>query len=302
MSTPQASIGQPPIALTQTLRVEERHDKSFLSTFEATAVLDQRVTPYQEALVIETAAHGRVFFLDGLTMLTERTHHVYHEVMAHVPLSCVGDPKRVLIVGGGDGGTATEVCKWPGVEDIIVAELDGEVVDIAKQWFPDVAKGLDDPRVTLQIGDGAAFVAAQKNAFDAVIIDSTDICFPEPLEADEIASPLATQEFHQHLKRALKPGGVGIQIIGSPYFYAQTMPDAVATIKAPWQHFTFATMPAPFYITGPWVAGVFSADNPLKPKTFPIAPDQLEYMSQDMTSAALTVPANLQRMLDAASR
>lgn len=287
-----------PVRLAQTIRIEERHDASFLAVFEATAVLEQRQTPFQEAVVIETATHGRVLFLDGLLMLTEHTHHIYHEVMAHIPLSCVEDPKRVLIVGGGDGGTATEVCKWPGVEEVIVAELDVEVVEISRRWFPTLTAGLDDPRVRLEIGDGAAFVARHDRAFDVIIIDSTDICGPEPLGADEIASPLATRAFHETLAQALRPDGVGIQIVGNPYFYRKTMPGAVRTIRQPWTQFTFASMPAPFYITGPWVAGVFSMANPLTPRALPIPGAALNYMTEELARATLVVPANLKRMLD----
>ncbi len=279
-------------------RIEERHDASFSSVFEATRILEERRTEYQDALVFETKQHGRVFLLDGLTMLTEFTHHIYHETMAHVPLSCVQDPKRVLIIGGGDGGTATEVCKWDGVEEIIVAELDQGVVDISKRWFPGVAHGFDDPRVNVRIGDGAAFVAEHRRAFDVVIIDSTDIATADdPDDEDLVASPLATRQFHQDLARALKPEGVGIQIVGSPFFYGANLLSPLVQILSPWDQACFVSMATPFYITGPWVAAMFSQSNPLQPRQFPATLDNLNYLNLDVAKASLAAPNNLRKLM-----
>ncbi len=299
-SPPLAAPGEAPDEVVR--RITERHDASFSFVFDATAILEERNTGFQDALVIDTLRHGRVFFLDGLTMLTERTHHVYHEAMALAPLSCVDAPKRVLIVGGGDGGVATEACKWPGVEEIVVADLDGEVATIAKRWFPDVAKGFDDPRVQLRVGDGAAFVAEHSDAFDVIVVDSTDITLPDEVAPDSglVASPLATRAFHDALRGALRPGGVGVQIVGSPVFYPSSIRLALDVFAPAWPHFTFMAMPTPFYITGPWVAAVFAKDHEPEPRHWRLGPDaDLQFMSHAMARAVLTLPADLQRQLDA---
>jgi len=159
-----------------TIRYDDPCDASHGIFFEATAELAHVKSEWQDIKIIETELHGRIMLLDNVTMLTQSTHHVYHEHMTHIPLACIEDPKSVLVIGGGDGGTVTELVKYPGIERIVLAELDGAVVDVSKEWLPDIASGLSDPRVEIRIGDGAAFLASTPGEWDAVIIDSTDIC------------------------------------------------------------------------------------------------------------------------------
>ncbi len=280
------------------VRVYERHDGSFGFYFEATAVLEQSRSEYQDVLVFDTADHGRIFMLDGLTMLTARTHHVYHEMMAHLPLACVERARTALVIGGGDGGVATELVKAAEIERVVVAELDGAVVATAKRWFPDVAAGLDDPRVETRIGDGAAFLAAQADAFDLVIIDSTDIC-DEAHPGGAVASPLATDVFYADLKRALRPGGVAIQMLGSPTFYRRSMPALLRRLDALWPHFTPVMVPTPFYITGDWALGLMTADGDLTPRRAPVPAQDLVYFNLDVARGALALPNDVRRMLEA---
>ncbi len=285
--------------MTNPIRIHERHDDSFGFYFEATAVLEQSRSEYQDILVFDTTDHGKIFMLDGLTMLTARTHHVYHEMMAHLPLACVERASAALIIGGGDGGVATELVKAPEMERVVVAELDGAVVDTAKRWFPDVAAGLDDPRVETRIGDGAAFLAAQADAFDLVIIDSTDIC-DEAHPGDAVASPLATDAFYADLKRALRPGGVAIQMLGSPTFYRRSMSPLLRRLNGLWPHFTPVMVPTPFYITGDWALGLMSVDGDLTPRRAPAPAKELAYFNLAVAAGALALPNDVQRMMEAA--
>ena len=280
-------------------RVFERHDASYGAFYEAERVLEERTSEWQDITIIDTQLHGRVMLLDGLTMLTDHTHYVYHELMVHVPLACHPAPERALVIGGGDGGVATELAKHDGLKEIIIAELDGAVVEVSKRWFPEIAKGFDDPRVRLEIGDGAAFAAAHKDAFDIVIIDSTDVC-DETGGDTEVASPLATDAFYASLKRAMRPGAIGMQVLGSPHFYAPSLGRLLRRLNEDvWPNFKPMMMPCPFYITGDWCAGLFSLDGELTPWRFPLPSSQLAYLNAQTAVGALAAPNNVLRMMGA---
>lgn len=279
-------------------RIFERHDDSFGAYFDATEHLERRESAFQDIHVFATAEHGRVMMIDGLTMLTERTHHVYHELMTHVPMACVDNPRAALVIGGGDGGAVTELVKHQSLETIVLAELDGAVVEMGRRWFPEVAKGLDDPRVTIEIGDGAAYLAAHENAFDVVVIDSTDIC-EEASDTTEVASPLATDAFYDNLKRALRPQGVAVQVLGSLVCYRQSLARLMQRLDRVWPTFAPLRMAAPFYITGEWASGLFTVDGRLEPRNFPLAEDALVYLNPAIARCALTPTNDLKRLLAA---
>ncbi len=171
-----------------TTRVFERHDESYGAFFDVTATLEEIESDFQKIAIYDTARHGRIMLIDGVCMLTQRTHFIYHEHMTHVPLACVEAPKSILVVGGGDGGAVTELIKRPDIERVVLAELDETVIDVSRRWFPELTSGLDDPRVEIRVGDGAAYVADNPDAFDVVIVDSTDIC-DESSEETTAASP-----------------------------------------------------------------------------------------------------------------
>lgn len=278
-----------------TTRIYERHDPSFGSFYDADEILETAKSEWQEIQVFATKSHGRVMLIDGLCMLTDDTHFVYHEHMAHIPMACVEKAKDVLIIGGGDGGCATELSKYDEIERIVLAELDQLVIDVSKRWFPEIAKGLNDPRVEFQVGDGAAYVAAQDKAFDVVIIDSTDIC-EEVTHMTDAAFPLATDDFYANVKKALRPGGVVVQVLGNAHFYARSMTKVLPRLTSIWPQLRTISMPTPFYITGDWIAGLYSEDGDLTPRRFPIAPERLDYINPETAAGALAQPNFLRRM------
>lgn len=119
-------------------------------------------------------SYGRVLVLDGCIQCTERDEFSYQEMMTFVPLACHPDPKSVLIIGGGDGGVAREVVKYPTVERVVQCEIDAKVVEVSKKFLPFMAKGFESPKLKLHIGDGLAFVSKLENEFDVIITDSSD--------------------------------------------------------------------------------------------------------------------------------
>ena len=278
------------------LRFYDRHDASHGYYFDATAVLAHVKSDWQDIKIIDTKQHGRVMLIEDVTMLTQSTHHVYHEHMAHVPLACIEAPRRVLVIGGGDGGVVSELVKYPALEAIELCELDGTVIDVSREWLPDVAAGLDDPRVTIRIGDGAAYLSDNPGAFDAIIIDSTDIC-EEAEDGVENASPLATDSFYADVKAGLKPGGIAMQILGSTVFYPTGMGQLLPRLDGLWTHFAPVQMPCPFYISGDWTAALMSETNALDPVHAHTINGTLRYFNLDVARGALALPNEVRALL-----
>jgi spermidine synthase len=284
--------------MTDTTRFYDRCDASFGLYFDATELLHHSTSDWQDIKILDTELHGRVMLLDNVTMLTQSTHHVYHEHMIHIPLACVEAPRHVLVIGGGDGGSVSELVKYPNIERIVLAELDGDVIDVSRKMLPDVAAGLDDPRVDIRIGDGAALLAATPGRWDAVIIDSTDIC-AEAHEGDDIASPLATDAFYDSLKAGLKPGGVAMQMMGSPTFYREGMRQLFHRLTPMWPAFKPVLMPCPFYISGDWCAGLLSETADLTPRFHHGLSAPLKYYNGDVAVGALALPNEVRSLLPA---
>ncbi|KAF8390384.1 hypothetical protein HHK36_024910 [Tetracentron sinense] len=164
-------------------------------------MLFQGKSEYQNVMVFQSSTYGKVLVLDGVIQLTERDECAYQEMITHLPLCSIPDPKKVLVIGGGDGGVLREVSRHSSVKQIDICEIDQMVVDVSKQFFPAVAVGYEDPRVTLHIGDGVAFLkAVPEGTYDAVIVDSSDPIGP--------AQELFEKPFFMLVAKALRPGGV----------------------------------------------------------------------------------------------
>ncbi|KAL5987551.1 hypothetical protein ACLOJK_035299 [Asimina triloba] len=164
-------------------------------------ILFQGKSEYQKVMVFQSSTYGKVLVLDGVIQLTERDECAYQEMITHLPLCSVRNPKKVLVIGGGDGGVLREVSRHSSVEKIDICEIDAMVVDVSKQFFPKVAVGYQDPRVTLRVGDGVAFLKeVPEGTYDAIIVDSSDPIGP--------AQELFEKPFFESVARALRPGGV----------------------------------------------------------------------------------------------
>lgn len=186
----------------------ERHNGAGI-TLQVTQTLFHGESEFQTVDVVETAVFGRMLLLDGLVMTTEKDEFIYHELIGHVPLLAPETPpRRVLVVGGGDGGTIREVLKHETVETAVLCEIDALVIDASRQYLPTISSALDNPRVEIVVADGVAYLAGQENAFDAIIIDSTD-----PVSVGE---GLFTLDFYRSVARALTPGGVMVCQSESP--------------------------------------------------------------------------------------
>jgi spermidine synthase len=183
-------------------------------------------SPYQRIEVWDTPQLGRLFTLDGRPMTSAGDEFIYHECMVHPAALAHPSPRAALVLGGGDGGAARQLLRHPGIERIVVAELDAEVVRLTREHLPEVQGGaFDDPRVELVIGDAANYVAASAPAqFDLVVFDLTP--------PDSPAASLYTRAFYEQLKRAMSACAALSVHLGSPYFHARRVARLLGDLRA----------------------------------------------------------------------
>lgn len=165
---------------------------------------------FQNVDVVRTKGHGIMLFLDGLVMVSERDEFVYHDMICHVPMFTHPNPEKVLVIGGGDGGTAREVLRHPSVVKCTMVEIDGMVVEVSKKFIPQTACAFEHPKLDLKIEDGVRFLAETDETFDVILIDSTDPIGP--------AAPLFNATFYQNVYKALSPNGMVVSQ-GESAFY-----------------------------------------------------------------------------------
>jgi spermidine synthase len=200
------------------VRFGEQVAEGFFFAFEGTLVHSER-SSFQKIEVYDHPHFGRVLTLDDTIQTTERDEFCYHELLVH-PALCARDlVERVLIIGGGDGGTLRHVLMH-APDEVVMCEIDGAVVRVSREHLPALAgDAFDDPRATVVIDDGAAFVERHEDAFDAILVDCTD-----PVGA---ALVLFSREFYTACRRALRPGGVIVSQTGTPVYQPDEFQTAI---------------------------------------------------------------------------
>ena len=167
---------------------------------------------FQRIDVLESTELGKVLVVDGDLMLTEKDEFIYHEMITHVPMAVHPDVKKVLVIGGGDGGVVRELIKYETIETIDVVEIDPLLVEVCRKYIPEIACSLTDPRVAIYHEDGLRFIRSRTDEYDLIIIDS-----PNPFGPGE---GLFTKEFYGNCYNALHEDGIMINQNESP-FYAE---------------------------------------------------------------------------------
>ena len=228
----------------------ERLNADFGLYLSAGAPLARAQSEWQRIEVFENPQFGRVMRIDDVFMTSERDEFFYHEPMVHLPAIAHAGVRSALVVGGGDGGAAEELLKLPGMERVVLAELDGEVVAMARQWLGEIHRGaFDDPRMEVRLGDARAFLGQTEERFDQIILDLTDPFGP--------AVELYTVEFYEACRRALSPGGVVSLHLGSPVHLPGSIARIAASVKAVFPIFRPYLQYVPLYGTL-WCMGMAS--------------------------------------------
>jgi spermidine synthase len=252
-------------------------------------VLAEEQTQYQHLQVVETEFFGNALILDGIIQLTEQDNMGYHEMIAHVPMLAVKNPRRVLIVGGGDGGSLQQVLRYPSVEEAVVCELDQKVVDYSRKFFPKFGDPWSDPRARLLVRDAFGYLEENPGQFDVIISDTTD-----PIG---MAERLFSDEFYRLMVRALAPGGAAATQCEQPYFDTSLIQQIYASARALTSNPAYYYAQIPTYPGGGigfmYVSNTSWTDGLNKP--YP--PGNNNYINPDVHKAAFALPEFFRRVL-----
>ncbi|HIZ28979.1 MAG TPA: polyamine aminopropyltransferase [Candidatus Adamsella sp.] len=275
------------------LKYTELNELGFGVTMETQNVLYSAKTEYQTIDILETQGLGKVLLLDGLVMTTERDEFFYHEMISHIPMNSHPNPERVLVIGGGDGGTVREVLKHDTVKEVVLCEIDGMVIDACKKYLPSIAGMLDDERVNIQVRDGIDYISQQEDAFDIILIDSTDPMGP--------GEGLFTEEFYSNVNKALKEGGIMSAQSESPFVNQRQMKMMYPLLRKAFPKVNTFLGPIPTYPGGYWSWAFCS--NTVEPLSF-IAEDRVQKIAKqaklynlDIHKAAFALPNFVKKLV-----
>ena len=248
------------------MKILERLNDASGVWFEGELV-ERRQTPFQLLEVYDTPELGRIFRLDGFNMTSERDEFFYHESLVHPAAVAHPAPRRALVIGGGDGGSSEELLKHSTLEVVHMAELDPEVIEVAKRLFGKVHRGaFDDPRLKVTVGDGLAYLRSTEVRYDLVAMDLTDPVGPSM----ELYSP-ATFAL---ARGAMADGGALVLHLGSPFSHPQRVRATLDSLREVFAHVT------PYFVHIPLYGSIWG---------FAIASARLEPGSMD--------PASVERVL-----
>ncbi len=230
---------------------------SYGQQFRVDELLYEVKTGHQHLIIFRNAAFGRVLVLDGIVQTTEKDEFIYHEMLTHVPILAHGHAKRVLIVGGGDGGMLRQVIRHQQVTHITQVEIDQQVIDMCRRYLPNHSRGaFDDPRVTIVIDDGLEYVRHTEDRFDVIISDSTDPIGP--------GEALFQGDFYAACKRCLRPGGILVTQNGVPFMLLNEIETTARRLSRVFDDWHFYSAAVPTYIGGIMTFGWGTDDKALR--------------------------------------
>ena len=230
----------------------EQHTNHVRFSMKVKEQLVNKQSEYQHIAILDTEEFGRVLTLDGYLMITEKDEFIYHDMIVHVPMATNREIKKALVIGAGDGGSIRELTRYQGIEHIDMVEIDQMVVEVCKEFIPQTACSLDDPRVHIYYEDGLKFIRRKVNEYDLIIVDSTDPFGP--------GEGLFTKEFYGNCYKALTEKGILVNQHESTYYdeYVEAMKRAHARIKETFPIARVYQAHIPTYPSGHWLFGFAS--------------------------------------------
>ncbi len=273
----------------------EDHTESVKFSIKIKRHLVSEQSEFQKIDILDSFEFGRMLVLDGFLMLTEKDEYIYHEMIVHVPMATNPDIKKVLVIGGGDGGAVRELTRYKTIESIDMVEIDRRVVELCREYIPQTAGKLDDPRVHICYEDGLKFVRGKQDEYDLIIVDSTDPFGP--------GEGLFTKEFYGNCCKALNDSGILVNQHESTFYdeYAEIMKRAHSRIKSFFPTALVYSAHIPTYPSGHWLFGYASK------KFHPVKDQQADwwlaqgiktrYYNQFVHSGCFALPNNVRDVL-----
>ena len=262
--------------------------------------LFEEVSPFQKVRVLETHAYGKMLAINDMVMCTERDEAHYHEMIVHPALQLLKTPKKVLVIGGGDGGTIREIFKYPSIEEVVMVEIDEAVIRASKEFLPEIAKEFGNPKLKLIIGDGIEYVQkAAAESFDAIIVDGSDPVGP--------AEGLFSTEFYKNCQRTVRSGGIVVTQGESPMFHQKTFVELNQCLKGIFGASSVHTM---LFFATSYPTGMWSLQMAVKGNMHPVADyskseaesflskSDMKYYNTDVHVGAFALPQFVRKLLN----
>lgn len=268
----------------------EKQTDHFGITVKVKETLHSEQTNFQKLEVVKTEEFGNMLLLDGLVMTTERDEFTYHEMITHPALFTHPNPRHVLVVGGGDGGTVREVLKHPLVEKVTQVEIDQKVIEYSKKFLPSISIGYEDPLVDVIVGDGFLHIHENKAKYDVILVDSTEPIGP--------SAKLFELGFFQGIYESLKEDGIFVAQSDNPWF----KPDLIKTVfQDVFEIFPITrlyTANIPTYPSGLWSFTLGSKEyDPLQVEVEIPQDMELSYYTANIHYAAFQLPRFMQELI-----
>ena len=272
----------------------EKHTPNTSLSFKVKEVLYSSHSKFQDIKVIETYDWGKVLLLDGLVMLTEKDEFIYHEMIVHPLLFTHPNPSRVLVIGGGDGGTIREVSRHKEVKVIELCEIDDEVIKVSKEFFPQLAHSFYDPRVKIHIEEGSKFLKHKNSIYDIIIVDSTD--------PTQVCESLYSEEFYHSLFESIKEDGMIVIQSESIIITPQRVKDIYVKVRNIFPQIWLYLVPIPTYPGGIWSFTLASKRySPLENfnrKRWENFPYSLKYFTPEVMRASFSLPPFVKKIIE----
>ena len=262
-------------------------DRGWAQTFRVDEMLFEEKTDFQHLIIFRNEMFGAVMVLDGVVQTTERDEYVYHEMIVHAPILHHGNVKKVLIIGGGDGGSLREVLRHKGVEKAVLVDIDSSVIELSKKYFPHHSEGaFENPRAEIIIADGCKYVKETNEKFDVIICDTTD-----PIGPGEV---LFTEEFFTDCSKLLTENGIFTNQ-NEVMMTRDTFVKSDAKMKKAFKDVKMYVAPVPTYIGG-FMAFGWAMNKPteislaeLQKRAQTIQP-QLKYYTPEVHKGSFALP------------
>lgn len=274
----------------------EHHTEQVKFTMKVREQLVNKQSDYQHIAVLDTYEFGKVLTLDGYLMITEKDEFIYHEMIVHVPMATNPGIKKVLVIGAGDGGTIRELTRYDSIETIDMVEIDSMVVEVCKEFIPQTACKLEDPRVHIYYEDGLKFIRKKVNEYDLIIVDSTDPFGP--------GEGLFTKEFYGNCYKALSEQGILVNQHESTYYdeYVEAMKRAHKRIKETFPIAKVYQAHIPTYPSGHWLFGFaskrYDPEEDFKPENWNALGIKTKYYNTKLHVGSFALPNYVKEQLD----